>query len=729
MKRLAQDVGAEGPDRLDVFQAAFDELRDQGLVRMQGRRASLVAASDRLTGEFRAGPRGCGFVVPDEPLIEGDVYIYPGETLTAMAGDRVAVRVVGRGRREGGIAGHVVQILERGTRQLVGRLEQRDGHWFVVPQGRVVAEPVRIDDVLPAHQAGIKVAVEIVRYPEGDEPARGVIVETLGAAGPVDVETLAIIREYGLPETFSFDALAEARAQVAAFDGSLEAREDLSGLTLFTIDPDDARDYDDAIGIVPAADGWTLSVHIADVSAFVPEGSALDRDASLRGNSVYFPRRVLPMLPEVLSNGVCSLQEGQPRWVKSVFLDYDAAGTVCNARFVNGVIRSARRLTYRQAQAVLDGQTDGQPPAVVSGLMEMQRLARVIEARRRDEGMLHLDLPEVELVLSPEGLVTDATPPDESYTHTLIEMFMVEANEAVARLLYQKKVSYLRRIHPEGASDATRRLSGFLAAVGVRMGHRKGPHSLQDILEAVKGQPQSYAVNLAVLKTLGRAEYSTALIGHFALASRHYCHFTSPIRRYPDLTVHRLLDAHIRGQLRPTSGAEKEAIDLLAEHCTATERSAEAAEKDLKTLLVLQLFAGRVGERLDGVVTGVATKGLFVQSTRYLVEGFLKLDELGPSWSTEPERGLAVSFRTGARIRLGDPVAVRILRVDLDRRRLDLGLAEPVQGGVQGRRTARAHASPGAAWKGKSPRKSRASDRKKGPSVGRKGPSAGRKGR
>ena len=298
----------------------------------------------------------------------------------------------------------------------------------------------------------------------------------------------------------------------------------------------------------------------------------------------------------------------------------------------------------------------------------------MIEARRRAQGMLHLDLPEVDLVLSPEGRVVDANPPDASYTHTLIEMFMVEANEAVARLLHSLKVPYLRRIHPAGATDAARRLSAFLAAVGVRMGRGGGRHFLQDVLAAVEGRPQAASVNLAVLKTLSRAEYSTSLIGHFALASEHYCHFTSPIRRYPDLTVHRLLDAHLRGRLDRTA-VDAEALARLAEHCTSTERRAEAAEKDLKTLLVLQLFAGRIGERLEGVITGVILPGLFVQSTRYLVEGFLRLDELGPGWTSDVERGEARSFRSGERLRLGDPVTVRILRVDLDRRRLDLGLA------------------------------------------------------
>ncbi len=631
-------------------------------------------APPAVVGAFRTGPRGCGFVVPDDALPEGDVYIGEGDTMSAMTGDRVAVRIIGHGRREGGISGRVTEILGRGTRQVVGRLELRGDRWMVLPQGRTVAEPVFIDDVKPADLAGVKVVVEIVRYPEGGEPAHGVIVENLGAAGPVDVETRAILREFGLPEAFPPEVLEEARAQVAGFDGSVQGREDFTGLTVMTIDPDDARDYDDAIHIVPAGDGWTLGVHIADVSAFVPEGSAMDREASLRGNSVYFPRRVVPMLPEVLSNGVASLQEGQPRWVKSAFIDFDRGGNVLGARFANGVIRSARRLTYRQAQAILDGNAAGHPAQVVADLREMEVLARAIEERRRGQGMLHLDLPEVGLVLSPDGRVTDANPPDNSYTHTLIEMFMVEANEAVARLLFSLGVPYLRRIHPEGATDAVRRLSAFLTTVGIHGGRRAARSSLQDILAAVKGRPQSYAVNLAVLKTLSRAEYSTSHVGHFALASQHYCHFTSPIRRYPDLTVHRLLDAHLRGQAR--KAGDPADLVRLAEHCTTTERRAEAAEKDLKTLLVLQLFAGRIGERLEGVVTGVINPGLFIQSTRYLVEGLLRLEELGPDWVSDIEHGVATSFRSGDRLRLGDPVAVRILRVDLDRRRLDLGLAD-----------------------------------------------------
>ncbi len=464
---------------------------------------------------------------------------------------------------------------------------------------------------------------------------------------------------------------------MAAFDGDdIRGREDLaaSGLTVVTIDPPDARDFDDAISLQPGPHGRvTLGVHIADVSHFVTPGTALDEEAHRRGTSTYFPRKVVPMLPEVLSNGVCSLQEGQRRYCKSVFITYDADAHVAATRFAETVIASAKRLTYEQAQGICDGQRGGYERKVVDLLRRCLELAHRIEARRRQAGMLHLDLPEVELVFDAHGKVVDAVPEDLSYTHTLIEMFMVEANEAVAALMGRLNRPVLRRIHPAPSATSAAPLAAFVRAAGHRLSKDLSRHDLQKLLEAVKGRPESYAVNLAVLRMFEQAEYSPMQVGHFALASEHYCHFTSPIRRYPDLTVHRMLEDYCRGRLDTRPPEDLAELVRLGSAMTAAERRSEAAERELREVLLLQMLATRVGQEFEGVVTGVANFGIFVQLRRFLIDGLVRLEELGDDWwDVDARTGQVRGERTGKVYRIGDLMNVRVIGVDEARRQLNI---------------------------------------------------------
>lgn len=679
IRQLARRMGVEEA-QYPAFRDAVKHLRDDGRVVLGPKSAlTLPAMTNKVVGTFRQNPRGFGFVIPDEPNAHGDLYIPEGEARDAITGDKVVATVFQRGKREGRTIyhGRIVEVLARGRNRFVGELQKTEDFWVVWPQGSAITDPVIVDDVGPAGKSGQKVVFEIVRYAQGRDLAHGVIVEMLGLAGPADVETLGVIREHGLPDVFPDEALEQARSAVQAFTPQADpGREDLTGLTIATIDPDDARDYDDAISLEVSGSHFTLGVHIADVAHFVVEGTPLDAEARERGNSVYFPRKVIPMLPEVLSNGVCSLQEGQVRFVKSVFIEYDSDAHVVGTRFANARIRSRKRLTYTSAQGILDGRIGGYEPEVVQLLRGMDDLARRIEERRRQEGMLHLDLPEIELVLSEDGKVLDAEQADQSYTHTIIEMFMVEANEAVARLLDARNVPFLRRIHPESDVEGNRHLQDFIRACGYKLPKKMTRHDMQALVEAVRGRPESYAVNLALLKMFESAEYSPMHVGHFALASKHYCHFTSPIRRYPDLTVHRLLDAHLRGRLEGAGAAEDlSAVTQLGEHCGFTERRAERAENDLRSILILQLFQERIGETLEGVVTGITNFGVFVQSTKYLIEGLVKLEQLGDDWwDPQPARGIVTGQRSGRQIRMGDRVTAKIVAVDIPRRQLELTL-------------------------------------------------------
>jgi len=675
-RQLARQMGVAEED-YGTFRQAVKRLRDAGRVVMGARDAlTLPEISKRVVGIYRPNPKGFGFVVPETPNAHGDLFIPPGSDGGAFTGDRVVARVRKRGRRDGQpmLGGDIVEILQRGQNRFVGTLRKSEGTWFVMPDGRQFTTPIVVRDVAAA-KAGTKVVAEIVKYGSRGNLPTGVIVEKLGPAGPTEVETRAVIRAHGLAEEFPPEALADARAAIEAFDPTdARGRQDLTAMTVITIDPDDARDFDDAISLTHKKGGHVvLGVHIADVSHFVREGTALDAEARSRATSVYFARKVLPMLPEVLSNGVCSLQEGQLRFCKSAFITYDAKANVVSTRVAETVIQSTKRLTYTQAQDICDHKTGGYDSKVVRLIRGMEKLARAIEVRRRKAGMIHLDLPEVQLIFDEKDRVIDALPEDTAYTHTIIEMFMVEANEAVAALMVRLKRPCIRRVHPAPDPLAKGKVAGFVRAAGHKLPRDLTRQDMQRVIESVRGRPESYAVNLAVLKMFQQAEYSPIQIGHYALASTHYCHFTSPIRRYPDLTVHRLIAEHCRGRLKNRPPEDMSALVELASHCTAAARRAEAAENELREVLVLQFLAQRVGDRIEGVITGVANFGLFVQSQRFLIEGLVRMADLGDDWwEVDARRGTVRGSSSGKTYRIGDILPVRIAGVDLAKRQLNL---------------------------------------------------------
>lgn len=782
---LARLLRVPDEDR-PAFDEAIDQLASEGAIEIgDDERVRLPRYGDVIEGRIKVNPRGFAFVIPDTPTREGDLFIPAGQTGDAISGDRVKCRVMRRsagwGERDrrgsgvrtgsgvrGGAApggswgsggsgsggggpgdrpvGRVIEVIERASRTFAGTLSREGRQWIVQPDGRRLREPILVRDAqAKGAKEGDKVVVEVISFPTEIRHAEGVITEVLGEAGRPDVETQAVIAAYELPGPFPEEVVEEARNAALEFakraDGPWPDRLDLTGELSFTIDPPDARDYDDAITIAydESRDEWTLGVHIADVASFVPQGGPLDREGFERGNSVYLPRLVIPMLPETLSNGVCSLQEGVARFTKSAIITLDGKGRPGHVRVANSVIRSAKRLTYLEAQALIDGRTaeaakharsETEPTdELIHALRLCDRLAKIIERRRRSQGMITLALPEVELVFDDAGHVIDARPEDDAYTHRLIEMFMVEANEAVTRIFADLQVPLLRRIHPEPGFADLEELRQFARTAGMKVPEEPSRHDLQALLEATRDREDARAIHFAVLRTLSKASYSPALIGHYALASEHYAHFTSPIRRYPDLTVHRALDVYLdltENGARVPGGRKRRSLvqamhddprihdDVkLAEigrHCSETEVRAEDAERDLRSFLVLQLLREKhMADEFDAIVTGVlGSSAVFVSLEKFLIDGVVRLEagvrgaamrtsggagldqpRKTDRWTVNERDGRLVSVRSGASIGLGDRVRVGIISIDLPSRTMELALAAPLKprgaaGGVSG---------------------------------------------
>lgn len=676
---LAAQLGVdESEEQLDFKQSVKQLLASNRITVNNKGLIQLPPIGKQITGIIKVHPRGFGFIRPDEPNREGDLFVPPGDLLDAVTGDRVqaGVRKVGGNRhgRTGGdgkpfspFVGRVEKVLERKRTRFVGTLTRHGPYWLVEVDGNQLGAPIHVRDVGPKDaNENDKVLAEVIEFPEPGDWAEGVIIKRLGQAGRPDVETESVILAYNLPGDFSEDCADQAgdiARRFADADEWLDGREDLRQLFIFTIDPPDARDFDDAISITRLNNdkhgaAFELGVHIADVSAFVERRSPIDVEASERGNSVYLPRFVIPMIPEVLSNGVCSLQEGVDRLTKSVFIRFDKKGKVLARRYCRSVIRSNKRLTYLEAEALLKDDTktakqnarseSGYTAELIAALKDMSALAEILRQRRVKDGMISLMLPDVELIFDEQGHVIDAVPEDDASTHGLIEMFMVEANEAVAVLFETLGVPILRRTHPDPSTFDVSELRQFCRVAGVNIPKNPSRFELQTILNMTRNTPRQQAVHLAVLKSLAKAEYSPAMIGHFALASTHYAHFTSPIRRYPDLLVHRALDAWLdhtnNGREKPKGkGAarlgrtlrgddrcpDEEKLLEIGFHCSDTERNAEMAESSLRTFLVLQMLEEKhKGDTFSGVIVSMSNNAVWVRIDKYLVEGMVKTPDI-----------------------------------------------------------------------------------------------------
>ena len=669
-------VGQERPRRADVPSAAK-------------RPSAAKPSANRLLGVFQRTQKGFGFVRlrGGQPGVElKDVYVPVEKSGDAATGDVVLVRV-DRERRGGpGPRGEIVEIVERQTRQFVGTYFETAEAAYVRIDGTLFARPICVGDPGAKNvRTDDKVVVEMLHFPSPLRDGEGVITEVLGPRGKPGVDTLSIIREYGLPDRFAEDALEEARRLAERFDESLIGdRFDLTGETVVTIDPVDARDFDDAISLDRLENGhWRLGVHIADVTHFVRPRTALDREASERATSVYLPDRVLPMLPEVISNGLASLQPGKVRYTKTAVMEFTADGLRVSAELHSAAIKSNKRLTYEQVDEYLDSRNTGGAPAPagrklggkVCGLLDrMLELAMIMRKRRFTNGALELTMPEIKVDLDKSGKVTGAHVVENTVSHQIIEEFMLAANEAVAETLAERGINFLRRIHKPPSPRKLKVLAEFVAELGYGKRRLESRFELQKLLDESAARPERHAVHFAVLRSLQKAVYSPEDEGHYALASRCYCHFTSPIRRYPDLTVHRLVDAVLKKTKPPQ---DFDALVALGRHCSDREQRAETAERDLTKLKLIAYLSERIGEEMEAVVTGVESYGLFVEGVDLPAEGLVRVETLRDDhYYFDRAAHTLAGHREGNSFRLGDLLRVAVAGVDSMRREIDFRVVE-----------------------------------------------------
>ncbi len=671
-------------------------VKEGSLVQLKGGRFALPRKLNLVVGRLSVHRDGYGFVSPADGGRD-DVFIPARHIRPAMHGDLVVARLE-RSIRSGRPEGRVIKVEQRAHKLVVGRYRVEHGVGFVLPVDPRIRDALLVPpggDVTASHDQ--MVLAEIESYPGRTRGAVGQIKEVLGNAADPDVEIRIAAIQFNLPYEFPTAVLAEAdKVDSQVRESDLAGREDMRSLNFMTIDGETAKDFDDAVAIQRLAEGYRLTVAIADVAHYVAPGSAIDKEALARGTSVYFPGSCLPMLPETLSNGICSLNPHVDRLVMAAELDFDARGRRTGTRFCEGVIHSQARLTYTEVAAVLvesDPEVRGALQGVVEDLEIMRELAELRVALRHQRGSLDFDLPETQVQLDLQGRPENIVRAERNLAHRLIEEFMLAANEAVAFWLVQQRKPMVFRVHEAPGEGKMAVFQEFIAhfnqgisipAAGVT------PKLLQELLERVAGQPEEYVINHVLLRSLPQAYYSTSNLGHFGLAADNYCHFTSPIRRYPDLTVHRILKGLLPGR---SKGKVDDAVPLdeIASRSSIAERRAMEAERDIVNLKKCQYVADKVGEKYHGMITSVQAFGFFVELQEIFVEGLVHVSSLEDDfYQYEEDRHRLIGTSRRREFTIGTPLQVSVHKVDLDRREIDFRLVEEQKPGKGTRASKRA---------------------------------------
>ena len=669
------------PTEIPMFYNFLEELEEDGYI---GKTKKGKIASPKsmgyFVGKFVAHRKGFGFVESDEEYIQ-DLFIPVADVNGAMHNDRVVAEITKPATDERRAEGAIIKVLEREITKVVGEFQSNKTFGFVIADEKKFNQDIYIPKkYFSGAKDGDKVVVQITIWPQAGRKPEGKIIEVLGPKGEKEVEILSIIRAHGLPEEFPKKVLEEAqKVAVPIPQEEIDRRLDIRDLNIFTIDGEDAKDLDDAISIERLSNGnFKLGVHIADVTHYVHEKSKLDKEALKRATSVYLVDTVIQMLPKTLSNGVCSLNPHEDKLTLSVFMEIDRKGNVKQYDIKETIINSKARMTYTEVSDILendDEELKAKYSHVVEEFKTAEVLAKILMERRNRRGAIDFDFPEAKIILTPEGKVSDIKEYERRISNIIIEEFMLITNETVAEHYFWLNIPFVYRIHETPSPEKMQELGKFVSTFGYTI---KGdleevhPKALQSIISAIKGKKEEEAISTIMLRSLKQARYSPECSGHFGLAAQYYSHFTSPIRRYPDLQIHRIMKEHLNNKINKKRQEQLvNIVDYASTQSSERERAADLAERDVKDYYKAVYMEDKVGEEFDGVVSSVTSFGMFIELPN-TVEGLSRLANMGDDYYIYDEMTYTIiGERTRKTYRIGDPVRIKVDNVNVDLREID----------------------------------------------------------
>lgn len=662
------------PGELKDFRKVLKTMEKEGLIyRTRTDRYGILEKMNLVTGKLQVHPRGYGFVISDEDV--PDIFIISNNMSGAMNGDKVVAKILKEENEGKKCEGEIIKILERANKTIIGTYEDSKNFGFVVAEDKRISQDIFIPkDQRNGARTGQIVVAEITQWPDKRRNPEGNIIQIIGNKGDKGIDILTIIKKYGLPEEFPEKVLhAAENIEEEISPEELKGREDLRGKKIVTIDGEDAKDLDDAVSVEILPNGnFMLGVHIADVSHYVKEKSAIDKEALKRGNSVYLIDRVIPMLPRRLSNGICSLNPKVDRLTLSCFMEIDNTGRVVDHRISETVIKSSERMTYTNVTKILrdnDEELMKRYDYLLEDFRNMEKLSRILSAKRAHRGAVDFEFEECKIILDEDGRPIEIKPYERAIANRIIEEFMLVCNETIAEHMYWTNVPFVYRIHENPNEEKIEHFIEFVHNLGyfIRRTKEIHPKVYQEVLEKVKGKKEETVVSTLLLRSMMQARYSPESVGHFGLAAKFYCHFTSPIRRYPDLIIHRIIKEFINGKItEKRQNALVPIVDFAAKQSSETERTAQDAEREVDDLKKAEYMNERIGEVYDGIISSVTGFGIFVELPN-TIEGMIRLSELTDDYYVFDEKHLClIGERTKKVYKLGDEARVKVERVDLD---------------------------------------------------------------
>ncbi|MCX7884604.1 MAG: ribonuclease R [Caloramator sp.] len=670
---------------LKTFYKLLDEMEEEGyVVKTRKNRYGVPEKMNLVVGKLQGNPKGFGFLIPDDVRIE-DIYV-SGENMNgAMNNDRVIVKILKERTANKRVEGEVIRILKRANNKVVGTFEKSQNFGFVVPDDKRIYQDIFIPKAaMNGAKTGHKVVVEVTKWPEKRRNPEGKIIEILGNKDKPGVDILSIIKKYNLPEEFPDEVEEYAKGISEEIpEKEINKRRDLRNLKIVTIDGEDAKDLDDAVSIEKLPNGkYRLGVHIADVTYYVKEKSPLDKEAFERATSVYLVDRVIPMLPKKLSNGLCSLNPKVDRLTLSCMMTIDSTGKVVEHEIFESIIKTSERMTYTDVTKILkykDEETIKRYEYLYEDFRNMEELCKILYNKRMQRGALDFDFEECKIILDEKGKPVEIKPYEREIANRIIEEFMIVCNETVAEYMYWAGIPFIYRIHENPDEEKIRVFSEFIYNLGYYLKPVADMHPkvLQEVLNAAKDKPEQVIIDTLLLRSLKQARYAPECSGHFGLASRYYCHFTSPIRRYPDLAIHRIIKDFINGKIDEKKIKKyTKFVEKASKQSSDMERVAQEAERETDDLKKVEYMSERIGEVYDGVISSVTSFGMFVELPN-TIEGLVHISNMDDDYYIYDEKHYTLIGEKFKKVyRLGDKVKVKVVKTDIDSRTIDFTLVE-----------------------------------------------------